>query len=60
MPRSGEIDVNMPAVLDRKAGAVISAPKYTAEQLEKLECALLRAFLAAHPDFISKNLEENA
>ena len=48
----------MPAALDRKTGAVISAPKYTAEQLEKLECALLRAFLAVHPDFISKNLEE--
>lgn len=49
----------MPAVLDRKTGAIISAPEYTTEQLEKLECALLRAFLAAHPDFIGKNLEEN-
>lgn len=47
----------MPAVLDRNTGSIISAPEYTAEQMEKLDVALARAFLAEHPDFISNYME---
>lgn len=47
----------MPAVLDRKTGAVISTPKYTADQMEKLEVLLVKAFLSNNPDFITKNIE---
>lgn len=48
----------MPITISRATGAVISAPQITQEQRDVLWEALLRAYLARHPETMTEEAKK--